>query len=192
MATLYSILLAWFLLATVTSAEPVNHNDLLLAANGECEYLNNSSNVTRQNQYYRSLSPDEKKIVTHYDVSEYLACFIKKLNLFTLQDYKVYMDVVLHCLEMNGSNLTVTDPVHRSNVCILKDLNTIKSDNSIDADLLKKYLAIFITVTDELFDINEALKYFNNCVNESEYSRAAALKTQSQNSCNALTETEIP
>ncbi|CAD6208676.1 GSCOCT00010650001.3-RA-CDS [Cotesia congregata] len=169
MATLYSTVLACFLLAAVTSAEPVNYNDILLATYQECKYLNDSSNDKQQNEYYRSLLPEEKYIVTNYGISEYLACFIKKLNLFTLEDYKVYKDGVQYCLALIDSNSTITDPDEEQrlgNICILKTLKTIKSDNSIDAEVLKKYLTVFVAVTDELFESNQALEYFNNCVNE--------------------------
>ncbi|CAD6208677.1 GSCOCT00010650001.3-RB-CDS, partial [Cotesia congregata] len=169
MAALYSTVLAWFFLAAVTSAEPVNYNDILLATYQECKYLNDSSNDKQQNEYYRSLLPEEKYIVTNYGISEYLACFIKKLNLFTLEDYKVYKDGVQYCLALIDSNSTITDPDEEQrlgNICILKTLKTIKSDNSIDAEVLKKYLTVFVAVTDELFESNQALEYFNNCVNE--------------------------
>ncbi|XP_074095757.1 uncharacterized protein LOC141525257 [Cotesia typhae] len=169
MKTLYSTFLVGFLLAAVTSATSVSYTDLAIATFKKCKDLNDSSNVELQNQYYRSLTREEKYIVTNYGLDEYLACFMKELHLFTLQDFKAYKDALQHCYDLIVLNSEIMDPDQEQlhgNICTLKALKTIEPDNSIDAEALKKYLAIFVVVTDEAIQTDDALLYFDNCVKE--------------------------
>ncbi|XP_044581775.1 uncharacterized protein LOC123263237 [Cotesia glomerata] len=127
--------------------DPVDYANIIKSTYEICQNLNDSSIAELTNQYNSSLSSEKKELFTHYADVEYLACVMKNQKLFTLQDLKVLVDLIVKCSDLMDSNSTIVKDSDEwllgRNTCILKGFKSIKSDNSIDKEVLKKYLAVY-------------------------------------------------
>ncbi|CAD6211217.1 GSCOCG00012799001-RA-CDS, partial [Cotesia congregata] len=136
--------------------EPVDYTNILRGISEACDDLNNSSNDQLTNQYYGSLSNEEKDIFDRFSDVKSFACAMKNQKLFTLQDLKVVADSFIDCSNLIALNSTIVkfsyEWVYSENVCVLERLKSVKSDNSIDVEGLKKYVTAYLvwrkTVTD--------------------------------------------